>query len=96
MTRSNGSRKGVGVVLAKKLGLELPKKEGHDLAGPCVACKSSDAFRLHQDKGVAQCYSCCRKWSPFQLAEFVLQDREQAKQLMVELGVFKPRPGTGV
>lgn len=38
----------IGVALAGRLGLGEYKREGHDLAGPCVACKSSDAFRLHQ------------------------------------------------
>jgi len=82
----------LGVVLASRLGLPLNKREGHDLAGPCIACISSNAFRLHQDTGVAQCYSCGGKWSPFQVAEVVLRDRGQAKALMVELGLFKPVP----
>ena len=43
----------IGLKLAQQLGLELPKREGHDLAGPCIDCKSSDAFRLHQQSGVA-------------------------------------------
>lgn len=79
-----------GVALAEHLGLQLPKREGHDLAGPCISCRSSDAFRLHQQTGVAQCYSCGGKWSPFQLAEAVLKDRERARSLMVEIGVFQP------
>jgi hypothetical protein len=81
-----------GAALANQLGLKLNKREGHDLAGPCVACKSSDAFRLHIQTGVAQCYSCGGKWSPFQLAETVTGDREQAKSLLVEIGLFKPAP----
>lgn len=80
----------VGVMLAKHLGLRMDKEEGHDLAGPCIACQSSDAFRLHQRTGVGQCYSCGGKWSPFQIAETVLRDREQAKSLLIELGLFKP------
>jgi len=81
-----------GVTLASRLGLALDKREGHDLAGPCVACKSSDAFRVHMHSGVAQCYSCGGKWSPFQLAETVTGDREQTKALLVEIGLFKPDP----
>jgi len=84
----------VGIVLAGRLGLKTNKHEGHDLAGPCIACKSSDAFRLHQQTGVAQCYSCGGKWSPFQLVETVLGDREQAKSVMIELGLFEPAPNT--
>jgi hypothetical protein len=61
--------KGVGVVLAGRLGIAIAKREGHDLVSACVACPSSDAFRLHEDKGIAQCYSCGGRWSPFQLAE---------------------------
>lgn len=79
----------IGVVLAERLGLQLSKREGHDLAGPCISCKSSDAFRLHQQAGVAHCYSCGGKWSPFQVAEIVLKDRERAKALLIEMGVFQ-------
>jgi hypothetical protein len=78
-----------GVELAHRLGFQLSRREGHDLAGPCIACKSSDAFRLHQQTGVAQCYSCHGKWSPFQLAEAVLNDRESAKALLIEIGIFQ-------
>ena len=84
----------VGVALAERLRLKLDRREGHDLAGPCIACKSSDAFRLHQQSGVAQCDSCGGKWSPFQVAEHVLGDRAQAKALLVELGVFRPTSDT--
>jgi hypothetical protein len=84
----------VGVALASRLGLKIAKQEGHDLAGPCIACQSSGAFRMHRQTGVAQCYSCGAKWSPFQVAEVVLGNRDQAKAVMVELGVFKPAPST--
>ncbi len=82
----------IGIDLAHRLGLGEYKREGHDLAGPCVACKSSDAFRLHQQTGVAHCFSCGAKWSPFQLAEHVLGDREQAKTTMIAIGAFEPSP----
>jgi len=85
----NGSNGEIGVTLANRLGLSLNKREGHDLAGPCVACKSSDAFRLHMHSGVAQCYSCGGKWSPFQLTETVIGDREQTKNLLVS---YDPKP----
>jgi hypothetical protein len=82
----------LGVELANRLGFDHHyKTEGHDLVGSCVACRSSDAFRLHQQTGVAHCFSCQGKWSPFQLAEKVLGDRERAKALMVNLGIFEPR-----
>jgi hypothetical protein len=81
----------IGVELAHRLGLQINRREGHDLAGPCIACKSNDAFRLHQRTGVGHCYSCQGKWSPFQVAEAVLRDRERAKALLVEMGVFKPK-----
>jgi len=89
----------VGIVLARKLGLKIARQEGDDLAGPCVACKSSDAFRMRQQTGVAQCYACGGKWSPFQIAEPVLGDQDAAKAVMVELGFFKPasaRAASGV
>ena len=91
MTTATDSPSGLGTTLAARLGLTIVRREGHDLAGACVACQSSDAFRLHQDDGVAQCYSCGGKWSPFQLAEKVLGHREQAKALLVEMGIFKPQ-----
>jgi len=84
------SSKGIGMALATRLGLTTNKTEGHDLVGSCIACQSSDAFRLHRDEGVSQCYSCGGKWSPFHLAEKVLGNREHAKSLMVELGIFQP------
>jgi hypothetical protein len=90
MTVSVNLNSQIGIELASRLGLELNRREGHDLAGPCITCKSSDAFRLHQQTGVAQCYSCGGKWSPFQVAETVLRDRERAKDLLVEMGVFQP------
>ena len=37
----------VGIVLAERLGLTSNKPEGHCLAGTCISCNSSDAFRLH-------------------------------------------------
>src|SRR5437773_12490742 len=89
----------IGVELASRLGLQLNRREGHDLAGPCIACNSSDAFRLHQQTGVGHCYSCQGKWSPFQVAVTVLRDRERAKAVFVELGLFQPKgnsvPGPG-
>jgi hypothetical protein len=85
----NGLSGQLGVELANSLGLHLPRREGHDLAGPCIGCRSSDAFRLHQQTGVGYCYSCQGKWSPFEVAAAVLGDRERAKALLVELGVFK-------
>src|SRR6266702_2840073 len=80
----------IGIELARRLGLHLNRREGHDLAGPCIACKSSDAFRLHQQTGVGHCYSCQGKWWPFQVAVTVLRDRERAKALFVEMGLFQP------
>ncbi len=79
--------------LGNSLGLKLPKTEGHDLAGPCIACASSDAFRLHIEDGVGHCFSCGGSWSPFQVAEVVLGDRDQAKALLIDLGIFQPDPG---
>lgn len=90
MTTAASNSNSIGTALAARLGLTITKREGHDLAGPCVACTSSDAFRIHQETGVAYCYSCGAKWSPFRLAEDVLGSAEQAKSLMVELGIFQP------
>jgi hypothetical protein len=90
MTDSVNFNSRVGIELSSRLGLQLNRREGHDLAGPCIACKSSDAFRLHQQNGVGFCYSCQGKWSPFQVAETVLGDRERAKIVLVEMGIFQP------
>ncbi len=78
----------IGVVLAERLGLQL-RRQGHDLIGPCIACNSSDAFHLHQQAGVGHCFSCGGKWSPFQVAEIVLKDRERAKAMLIDIGVFQ-------
>lgn len=78
----------LGVALAARLGLKLDKREGHDLAGPCIACKSSDAFRLDIHKAIAHCFSCGGSWSPFDLAKAVT-DHDTAKNVLVELGHFK-------
>lgn len=82
----------IGIDLAERLGFDTYKREGHDFAGPCISCNSSDAFRIHTQTGVGHCFSCAAKWSPFQLAEHVLGDREQAKKLMIDIGVFEDRP----
>jgi hypothetical protein len=92
MTISVDLNSQIGIELASRLGLQLPRCEGHDLAGPCIGCASSDAFRLHQQTGVGHCYSCQGKWSPFQVAESVLKDRDQAKTLLIEMGVFERSP----
>jgi hypothetical protein len=90
MTTPSNPNGQTGVDLAQRLGLQMNRREGHDLAGPCIACNSSDAFRLHQQTGVGHCFSCGGKWSPFQIAEVVLKDRECAKNTLVEMGVFSP------
>jgi hypothetical protein len=87
-----GPNSTAGITLANRLGLVLDKREGHDLAGPCIACKSSDAFRLHIENGIAYCFSCGGKWSPLDVAERVLGDRDKAKSLLIEIGLFQPGP----
>ncbi len=94
MSTAPDSPKGAGALLAPRLGLTILRREGHDLVGRCIACQSSDAFHLHQDDGVAHCFSCGGKWSPFQVAEKVLGNREQAKTLLVEIGLFQPQAPT--
>lgn len=81
----------IGIELASRLDLRLNTHEGHDLAGPCIACNSSNAFRLHQQTGIGHCHSCRGKWSPFQVAETVFGDRERAKELLMEMGIFQPK-----
>ena len=81
-----------GRLLAQRLGLTIDGREGHDLTGPCIACDSSDAFRLHEDTGVAQCYSCSRAWSPFDLAKVVRGDQGAAVEDMTAVGFFDGTP----
>lgn len=81
----------LGCRLNEMLGLNFTRREGHDFAGPCISCDSSDAFRMHMQTGVCHCFSCGGSWSPFRLAETFLCDREQAKAIMVELGIFEAR-----
>jgi hypothetical protein len=90
MTRNHSGRDGRGIQLAERLGLSIKKREGHDLVGPCIACASSDAFRLHVDTGVGHCFSCEGGWSPFDVAKTVLKDVDTSKSLMIELGIFEP------
>jgi hypothetical protein len=78
-----------GKALAERLGLTIVGTEGHDLKAACIICQSSDALRVHKDKGVAQCYSCSRSWSPFDLAKTVLGDHQAAIQAMVDVGLFE-------
>ncbi len=85
----------LGVALAARLGLEFDKREGHDLAGHCIVCNSSDAFRLHAQTGVAHCFSCGGKWSPFDVAKAVT-DHDTAKTVLVELGHFKSNGQAGL
>jgi hypothetical protein len=91
MTVSVNLNSQIGVDLASRLGLQLNRREGHDLAGPCIACKSSDAFRLHQESGVGFCYSCHGKWSPLQVAEAVLRNPDQAWGLLADMGVVQSK-----
>lgn len=80
-----------GRLLAERLGIKIEGTKGHDTTGPCIACKSSDAFRVHLQTGVAQCFSCGGKWSAFDLAEAVLGSKRAAMELLVELGLREDR-----
>jgi hypothetical protein len=82
---------GAGRQLAERLGLTIKGTEGHDLECACVSCDSSDAFRVHQDHGIGQCYSCGAKFSHFQLAKLILGDEQSAWRLLEELGLEEPR-----
>ena len=81
---------GSGRLLAERLALHVVGQEGHDLKVPCVSCTSSDAGRVHQDTGVFHCYSCHEGLSAFQLALRILDDRQAARQAMIDAGLFEP------
>jgi putative DNA primase/helicase len=83
-----------GALLAERLGIESLGREGHNVKAACVSCDSSDAFRVHQDTGVAFCHSCNGRWSRLQLAEHILGDRRAAWSLLEELGLEQPRHRT--
>lgn len=84
-TTSKGSR------LASLLGLTIIGSERHDLTGPCVlGCQSSDAFRLHENSGISQCYSCHAKSNAYDLCVKIV-GAERAESVMIEAGLFKPR-----
>jgi hypothetical protein len=85
-------KKTAGVLLAEKLGITIIGTEGHDLKTACVSCPSSDAGRVHSETGVYYCFSCGVKHSPFSLCEKVLNNREEAKRIMIEVGLFNDRP----
>jgi hypothetical protein len=80
-----------GTVLAERLGIESLGNEGHDLKAACVSCDSSDGFRIHREKGIAHCYVCQAKLSPLKLAETMLGDQRAAWDLLVDVGLEKPR-----
>jgi hypothetical protein len=85
-----GEKKNAGKRLADRLGLKILRTEGHDLVGPCPVCESSDAWRLHIDHGMSQCYSCGRAWNRFDLCKIVLGSSEAAIQAMQDVGEFDP------
>ncbi|MCC6123341.1 MAG: DUF3987 domain-containing protein [Pirellulales bacterium] len=78
--------------LVELLGIQVKGNEGHDLKMACVSCPSSDAGRLHSETGVFHCYSCGASLSAFALCEEVMNNREDAKKIMVEVGLFDDRP----
>ena len=43
MSAVTNTERQTGTILVEHLGLTINKTEGHDLAGPCIECKSSDA-----------------------------------------------------
>ncbi|HQU42550.1 MAG TPA: toprim domain-containing protein [Pirellulales bacterium] len=80
-----------GALLAERLGIESLGRDGHNVKAACIACDSSDAFRVHQDSGIAFCHSCNGKWSHLELAKQILGDVQSAWSLLIELGLEQPR-----
>lgn len=87
--------KDAGRALAARLGLKILGIEGHDLKTPCVSCKSSDAGRVHVDKGVFQCYACSKALNAFDLCKVILRDPKAAVETMVSVGLFEDRSNSG-
>jgi hypothetical protein len=82
---------GRGAILAERLGIQSLGRDGHNIKAACIACDSSDALRVHQDKGIAYCHRCKAKWSRLEFAETILGDRKAAWSLLIELGLEQPR-----
>lgn len=80
-----------GAKLAERLGIISLGNEGHDLCAACIACDSSDGFRVHRQTGVAHCYVCKVDYSRLRLAETMLGDQRGAWDLLAELGLEEPR-----
>ena len=74
--------------LAERLGLKIVGTEGHDVKTACVSCKSSDAGRVHVEKGIFHCYACKKSLNAFDLCKVVLNDKEAAKRLMIDVGIL--------
>ena len=86
-----------GAALANRLGLKVVRRDGHDLRVRCVHCGSNDNGHIDRDSGVYNCWSCHHGLSAFDLAKVILNDKEAAKRLMIDLGMFDdlgPAPTT--
>lgn len=86
-TTANCNGNTIGHRLAAALGLPIIGTEGHDLRLACIACKSSDAGRVHQDEGVYHCYSCGKNLNAFDLCKAVV-GHDAAIRIMVDVGLF--------
>ena len=83
-----------GAQLVERLGLTIIGQEGHNLKLACINCDSSDAFRIHRDKGIGYCHSCKSKYSRLELATKVLNGNQSAAwRLLEEIGLEQPRHG---
>lgn len=89
------NEQGAGRLLAERLGLRIVGVEGHDLKVGCIACKSSDAGRVHAEKGIYHCYACGKNLNAFDLAKVVLGDHKVAIDVLVAIGIFDPPSGNG-
>ena len=87
MTTAIQSVAGGGRKVADRLKLSIVGTEGHDLKSGCEFCGSSDAARVHKDTGAYFCFSCQKSLSAWEYCEQRF-GRDQAKQVMVDVGFF--------
>ncbi len=75
--------------LVERLGLSVAKIESKNFRCACVNCPSSDAMGVHRQRGIARCWACGYKASPYRLALRALNDdKTAARALMLDVGEF--------
>ena len=80
---------GAGRRLADQLWLTIVRQDGNDLRCNCPYCPSHDSFGIDINSAVWHCFACGRGGSGYDLALHCTGDKEQAKAVMVTVGLFE-------